>query len=107
MDLKKQVTISTLCKKTGVKMPTALTLDCTGLTQDDINEYAFDSMIIRWQSPTRKLDTVPAECVYTVPKPGTRQAGVGTLAQFEAKVTIEQLEAMIAKKKTILRKAVA
>lgn len=55
---------------------TKLTVDFSGLTEDDILSMATDSAVIKWQaSVRRKKDAlVPSEATYVVPKPGTRAA---------------------------------
>lgn len=55
---------------------TKLTVDFSGLTEDDILSMATDSAVIKWQAGIRrKKDAiVPSEATYVVPKPGTRAA---------------------------------
>ena len=55
---------------------TKLTVDFSGLTDEDILSLATDSAIIKWQAGIRrKKDAiVPTEATYVVPKPGTRAA---------------------------------
>ena len=55
---------------------TKLTLDMSGVTKDDLIEYAIDSLVIKWQTSIRKKKnaSVPSEATYKVPKPGTRAA---------------------------------
>jgi len=52
---------------------TELTVDMSGLTPEDIAEYALDGMVIKWQaSARRKKEPIPRKATYIVPKPGTR-----------------------------------
>ena len=62
---------------------TKLTVDFSGLTDEDILALATDSAIIKWQAGIRrKKDAiVPSEATYVVPKPGTRAAT--TMTPFE------------------------
>lgn len=62
---------------------TSLTLDFSGVTKDDLVEYAIDALVIKWQSSIRrKKDAlVPKTATYKVPKPGTR--ATPTLTPFE------------------------
>ena len=55
---------------------TKLTLDMSGVTAEDLIEYAVDALVIKWQaSIRRKKDAdVPSEATYKVPKPGVRAA---------------------------------
>jgi hypothetical protein len=50
---------------------TTLTLDFTGLTDEDVQEIAAAGAVIKWQSKVR-AKTVPSTDTYKVPKPGTR-----------------------------------
>lgn len=63
----------------GLAVKTKLTLDLNGLTDADIREYAYDAMVIKWQSAARRNATkngvkIPTETTYIVPKPGVRGA---------------------------------
>ena len=62
---------------------TSLTLDFSGVTKDDLVEYAIDALVIKWQSSIRRKKdvTVPKTATYKVPKPGVRAAA--TLTPFE------------------------
>jgi len=51
---------------------TELTLDFTGLTNEDILEIAAQAAVIKWQGNARRGKAVPTKAEYKVPKPGTR-----------------------------------
>ena len=74
---------------------TKLTLDFTGVTKDELVEYAVDALVIKWQSSVRrkKDEKVPAEATFKVPKPGTR-ASVDTAAIAHA-ARVQALKAMM------------
>ncbi len=61
---------------------TELTLDFSGLTDEDIFEMAVDSAVIKWQANARRnalkaenAIPIPTKATYIVPKPGTRATG--------------------------------
>jgi hypothetical protein len=62
---------------------TELTLDMSGVTAEELVEYAIDALIIKFQaSIRRKKDAnVPTKATYRVPKPGTR--ATATLSPFD------------------------
>lgn len=71
----------------GLAVKTKLTLDLNGLTDADIREYAYDAMVIKWQSAARRNATkngvkIPTETTYIVPKPGVR--GAVTISREQA-----------------------
>jgi len=75
----------------GLAVKTKLTLDLNGLTDADIREYAYDAMVIKWQSAARRAATkqgikIPTEATYLVPKPGTR--GAVSISREQALKTI-------------------
>lgn len=51
---------------------TELTIDCSGVTDADLIEYALQSIVIRWQGNARRGKEIPTQATYVVPKPGTR-----------------------------------
>lgn len=53
---------------------TALTLDFSGVTTEDLVDYAVDALVIKWQAAQRRKKDfpVPSKATYLVPKPGTR-----------------------------------
>ena len=74
----------------GDQTRTKLTLDFSGVTKDDLVEYAVDSLVIKWQSAARRAAlkkenavAIPGEATYVVPKPGTR-ASAPTLTPYQA-----------------------
>ena len=75
---------------------TKLTVDFSGLTDDDILSMAVDSAVIKWQSGIRRKKdaVVPREATYVVPKPGTRS--VQTLTPFEMLVQLFGKDKVIA-----------
>lgn len=75
----------------GTAVRTKLTLDLSGLSDEDALEYAYDAMVIKWQSAARrnvkKGVKIPTETTYIVPKPGTRGA-VGVSREQALKVIL-------------------
>lgn len=74
-----------------IAVKTKLTLDLSGLTNEDIKEYAQDAMVIKWQSGERRSakknnTKIPAEATYIVPKPGVR--GAVSISREQALKTI-------------------
>lgn len=63
---------------------TELSLDFTGLTNEDIIEIAAQSAVIKWQGNARRGKAIPTKATYTIPKPGTRG-------------TVDPIQALIAK----------
>lgn len=55
---------------------TTLTIDFTGLSQEDVYEIAAQAAIVKWQSNARRMKVIPEQAEYKVPKPGTRSSGV-------------------------------
>jgi hypothetical protein len=51
---------------------TELTIDCSGVTDADLIEYALQSLVIKWQGNARRGKVIPTTATYVVPKPGTR-----------------------------------
>ena len=61
---------------------TELTLDFSGLSEDDIFNMAADSAVIKWQAAARRAALkkddpvpIPTQATYVVPKPGMRATG--------------------------------
>lgn len=68
---------------------TALTLDLSQVTTEDLIEYAIDAIVIKWQGMVRRsksITVVPTEATYVVPKPGTRATGEVSAYQALVKV---------------------
>lgn len=84
----REVFCNTALYKDGPATRTKLTLDFSGVTKDDLVEYAIDSLVIKWQGSARRLGTkkenpvaIPKEATYLVPKPGSR--AVAQMTPFE------------------------
>lgn len=85
-------------KETGAPITTKLTVDFGNLTEEDIVEYAMDSLIIKWRasikgSKTRRFE---AEDTYKAPRPGIRAQALSLDEQIKT-LTPEQKVALIAK----------
>ena len=65
---------------------TNLTLDFSGLTDEDVQEIAAQAAVIKWQSNARKGKAIPITATYKVPKPGTRGSLVVDYAQALVKL---------------------
>lgn len=67
---------STAMFKGADAIKTKLTIDMSDLTEQDLIEYAVDSLKIKWQSSIRrkKDSVIPAEATYKAPRAGTRSA---------------------------------
>jgi hypothetical protein len=63
---------------------TVLTLDFSGVTEDDVQEFAAQSAVIKWQGNARRGKEIPATATYKLPKPGTRGSAV---VDYEAALT--------------------
>jgi len=63
--------VSTKQYEGGDAVITILTLDFTGLSDEDILEIAAQAGVVKWQTTARKKD-IPTIATYKVPKPGTR-----------------------------------
>lgn len=84
----REVVCDTSVYKDGPKTRTNLTLDFSGVTKDDLVEYAIDSLVIKWQAGARRAALkaenavpIPTKATYKVPKPGTR--ATVTMTPFE------------------------
>jgi hypothetical protein len=91
--------VSTKLYAEGDAVITNLTLDFSGLTQDDILEIACQAAIVKWQSNARRGKAIPTIATYQVPKPGTRGTVQVTPEALVAKFgsieqAIAQLEAL-------------
>lgn len=85
METKKvEVYVSTRMFEGDDPVKTKLTIDVSSLTDQDILEYAVDSLKIKWQNALRrkKDSKIPAEATYVAPKPGSRSAP--TLTPYQA-----------------------
>lgn len=78
---------------------TQLTLDCSGLDEADIIEYAAQKLVIKVQdTKLRKLNTpIPAVYTYKVPKPGARTMVVDYHAALVKGLGEERATAMVKK----------
>ena len=95
--------IDTKKDKSSTSIKTALTVDLTNLDLDDIQTYALQTIVVKWQGITRRKGTIPTVDTYIVPRPGTRAT---VNPEHAARMLpVEQLEAIVAEKKAILRKA--
>ena len=102
MNIQKLVMPDTKIDKDAVAIRTQLTMDFKEVSDTDILGYAIDALVVKWQAKVRRAGHVPAEDTYIVPKLGTR--AMQTPEQSAERLTIEQLEAILAKKKVIVRK---
>ena len=68
------------------QVTTTLTLDFTGLTDEDIQEIAAQQLVIKWQGNARRMKAIPTVATYKVPKPGTRATLVVDYAQALVKL---------------------
>lgn len=82
MEKKVELYVGTALYKDGPQTRTKLTLDFSGLNEEDILEMATDSAVIKWQASARRAAMkkenaipIPTEATYIVPKPGTRASG--------------------------------
>lgn len=88
MEKKKELYVGTALYKDGPQTRTKLTVDFSGLSDEDILEMATDSAVIKWQASARRAamkensTPIPNEATYIVPKPGTRASG--TVSDFQA-----------------------
>lgn len=79
--MEKKVTVSCKTKmfEGADAVETELTLDFSGLSDEDVLSMAVDSAVIKWQSAARraalKAIPIPKVATYIVPKPGTRATG--------------------------------
>ena len=62
----------------GDAVATELTINFTGLSNEDILEIATRAAVVSWQSNARRMKIIPKVAEYMVPKPGTRSSGVLT-----------------------------
>jgi len=58
----------------GDAFATNLTIDFTGLSNEDIMEVAAQAAVVKWQSNARRMKEIPSSATYVVPKPGTRSS---------------------------------
>jgi hypothetical protein len=94
--------ISTKMYEGGPAVMTELTINFTGLTDEEIKEVAASAASVKWQSNARRMKFIPAKAEYMVPKPGTRQQTVltpeGLVARYgSVEAAIAALEALKAK----------
>lgn len=94
--------ISTKMFEGDTAVMTELTINFTGLTQDEIEEVAAQAASVKWQSNARRMKFIPAKAEYIVPKPGKRQQTVltpeGLVARYgSVEAAIAALEALKAK----------
>ena len=82
MEKKRELYVGTALYKDGPQTRTKLTLDFSGLNEEDILEMATDSAVIKWQASARRAAMkkegaipIPESATYIVPKPGTRANG--------------------------------
>lgn len=63
-------------KETGSAVQTKLTIDFSKLTVEQMQEYAVDSLVIKWRARYKNSKTLsyPKEDTYIAPVPGTRTA---------------------------------
>jgi len=104
------LTPSTKPDKGGTAVQTALTLDLSQLTPEDIQAYAVDALVVKWQAKVRRAGTIPTVDTYLAPKPGTRssadpQTAARTLSVEALEKILAEKQAELAKPKTILRPA--
>lgn len=70
--------ITTKAFADGDAVATELTINFTGLSQEDILEVATRAAVVSWQSNARRMKIIPKTAEYMVPKPGTRSSGALT-----------------------------
>lgn len=77
----REIACNTSAYQDGPAVRTNLTLDFSGVTKDDLVEYAIDSLVIKWQASARRAANkkenaipIPKTATYLVPKPGVRVA---------------------------------
>ncbi len=85
------------------EVTTTLSLDCSQLSEQDFQEYALQSLVIKWQSMARRLamkkeDSVPIPkaATWVVPRPWNRstpsiEALLGTLSKEAKEALIKKL----------------
>ena len=76
-NMKKSVTLYVSSgKETGTAVQTKLTIDFSRLTVEQMQEYAVDSLVIKWRARYKNSKTkgYPKEDTYIAPVPGTRAA---------------------------------
>ena len=97
MEKTKVIYCETKKSKDDYAVKTKLTLDLSLLSPEDIEEYAFQAIVIKWQGGQRrkKAGVIPTSATYTVPKPGTRQAA--SLEDMISGLTKEQAMELIMK----------
>lgn len=87
--------VSTKAFADGDAVQTELTLDFTGLSNEDILEVAAQAAVVKWQGSIRKAKVIPSVATYKVPKPGTRSVGDPVailIARFGVEGAIEELK---------------
>lgn len=77
-------TVKTKLTEDHDAVETILTLDFTGVNEDDVYEIASQAAVIKWQGNARRGKEIPRTATYKVPKPGTRS---GAVVDFEAAIT--------------------
>ena len=92
--MKKNKIISTKVDKDADAVRTDLTIDLTGLTQDDVAEYACMHLVVKRQDTYRRAGKIPAKDTFVVPKPGVRTAE--SVEDRIARMTPEEKAALIA-----------
>jgi len=91
--------ISTKVDKDSDAVKTNLTFDFSGLTEDDIKEYAIMHLVVKWQDQKRRANSIPVADTYKVPKPGTKTqadpTGVAKAVLMSKGYTAEQADEIL------------
>lgn len=70
--MKRSKIISTKVDKDATAIRTNLTFDLSGLTNEDILEYALMHLVVKRQDQYRRKNAIPTTDTWIVPKPGVK-----------------------------------
>lgn len=70
--MKRSKIISTKVDKDATAVRTNLVFDLSGLTPEDILEYALMHLVVKRQDQYRRKNSIPATDTWLVPKPGVK-----------------------------------